>query len=94
MGIAIGDYDRNGFLDIYNSNIPDGNKLLQNQGNQTFIEVAEPAGVAFYGFGWSVNFFDYNNDGEMDLYSSGANTNTPSLNFSKFYQNKGDGDFF
>jgi len=41
MGIAVGDYDNNGFLDIYLSNDPFGNFLLKNNGDETFTEVAE-----------------------------------------------------
>jgi len=71
MGIAIGDYDNDQDLDIYFSDMVNPMALLQNQGNGTFTDVAEAAGVAVgpsSAVGWGTAFFDYNNDGWQDLY--------------------------
>ncbi len=87
MGIAIGDFDNNGYFDIYNSNESDGNKLLQNLGNGTFNEIAEEMGVGFYGWGWAVTFFDFDNDTDLDLYCTGGNIDHDYLNFNAFYRN-------
>lgn len=71
MGVAVGDYDNNGFLDIYVSNSPTvGNKLLKNNGNETFTDVSISAGVTFNKIGWGVNFVDYDNDGHLDVYAA------------------------
>jgi hypothetical protein len=72
MCVAVGDYDSNGFLDLYISNIPDGNKMLKNNGDETFTEVADAIGVGYNGIGWGSNFLDYDNDGDLDLYVSGT----------------------
>ena len=67
MGVAIGDYDNDGYPDIYVTNYGK-NTLYHNNGNGTFTDVTEKAGVA--GGGWSVSagFFDYDNDGKLDLF--------------------------
>ncbi|MCI0722815.1 MAG: CRTAC1 family protein [Acidobacteria bacterium] len=73
MGIAIGDYDRNGLLDFYVTNMG-SNFLLQQRSDHTFASMAGPAGVqrtrleGFVQVGWGAFFFDYDNDGWLDLY--------------------------
>jgi hypothetical protein len=67
MGVAVGDYDNDGFEDLLVTSYG-GNVLYHNEGNGTFTDVTEKAGVR--GSGWSVSagFFDYNNDGRLDLF--------------------------
>ena len=72
MGVAIGDYDNDGFEDIYIAGV-NRNQLLHNNGNGTFTDVTDKAGVAGTYPGkakpWAVaaGWFDYNNDGRLDL---------------------------
>jgi enediyne biosynthesis protein E4 len=66
MGVAVGDYDNDGFPDIYVTNYGK-NSLYHNNGNGTFTEVAQKAGVAAGGWSVSAGFFDYDNDGYLDL---------------------------
>jgi len=68
MGIAVGDFDGNGYQDIFCANITTGHKLLMNNGDGTFTESAAAAGVEAFSFGWGAAFFDYDNDGYQDLY--------------------------
>ena len=67
MGVAVGDYDNDGFPDIYVTNYGK-NTLYHNNGNGTFTDVTAKAGVP--GGGWSVSagFIDYDNDGKLDLF--------------------------
>jgi enediyne biosynthesis protein E4 len=67
MGVAVGDYDNDGYPDIYVTNYGK-NILYHNNGDGTFTDVTAKAGVA--GGGWSVSagFFDYDNDGKLDLF--------------------------
>jgi hypothetical protein len=67
MGVAVGDYDNDGYPDIYVTNFGK-NILYHNNGDGTFTDVTAKAGVA--GGGWSVSagFFDYDNDGKLDLF--------------------------
>ena len=68
MCIAIGDFDDNLFPDIYVTNLPVGNVLYLNQGDGTFQDFAAQAGVTSNEVGWGSLFFDYDNDGHLDLY--------------------------
>ena len=70
MGLAVGDYDNDLDLDFYFSDMVNGMVLLQNQGDGTFDDVAEEAGVMVgpsSAVGWGTIFFDYNNDTWLDL---------------------------
>ncbi len=68
MGIAIGDWDRNGWQDLYVTNTPPGNVLMLNNGDGTFTDTTLTAGVGSYGIGWATMFFDFDNDGWEELY--------------------------
>ena len=73
MGLAVGDYDNDLDLDFYFSNMVNPSALLQNQGDGTFIEAAKAAQVGAgprATVGWGTSFFDYDNDGWLDLYMS------------------------
>jgi enediyne biosynthesis protein E4 len=67
MGIAVGDYDNDGFEDIYVTGFG-GNTLYHNNGNGTFTDVTKSAGVAGGAWSASAGFFDYDNDGKLDLF--------------------------
>jgi hypothetical protein len=67
MGVTVGDYDNDGYPDLYLTNFG-SNQLLRNRGNGTFEDVTERAGVAAGGWSTSATFFDYNRDGLLDLF--------------------------
>jgi hypothetical protein len=66
MGAAVGDYDNDGFEDLYVTALG-GNKLYHNNGNGTFTDVTEKAGVASSGWSTSAAWVDLDNDGLLDL---------------------------
>jgi hypothetical protein len=67
MGVAVGDYDNDGFEDIYITGFG-GNILYHNNGDGTFTDVSKKAGVGGGGWSASAGFFDYDNDGKLDLF--------------------------
>jgi enediyne biosynthesis protein E4 len=69
MGCAIGDYDNDGFPDIYITAVGT-NHLFHNLRNGKFGDVTAKAGVSDPGFSTSAVWFDYDNDGKLDLFVS------------------------
>jgi hypothetical protein len=67
MGIAVGDYDGDGFPDLFVSQHPHS-VLYHNNGDGTFTDVTEKAGVLAPGMSTSAVWFDYDNDGRLDLF--------------------------
>ena len=67
MGVAVGDYDNDGYPDMFVTNYGK-NVLYHNNGNGTFRDVTAKAGVAGGGWSASAGFFDYDNDGKLDLF--------------------------
>ena len=95
-GAAFFDYDADGDADLYFVNgaplpgyvaeeVPT-NCLYQNNGDGTFTDVTEIAGVGDTGYGHGCAVGDYNNDGQLDLYVTNYGTN-------RLYRNNGDGTF-
>lgn len=96
-GVAVFDYNNDGLLDIFFTNgaeIPSlkksspsfYNKLFRNNGDGTFTDVTEKAGLAGAGYSMGVAAGDYDNDGFVDLYVAGFNRN-------QLFHNNGDGTF-
>ena len=96
-GLALFDYDGDGYLDVFFTNgaristleKDDGtfaNRLYRNNGDGTFTDVTRKAGVAGTGYSMGVAAADYDNDGWVDLYVAGVNRNI-------LYHNNGDGTF-
>jgi len=72
MGIAVGDYNRDGKVDLYVTNFSDDyNTLYRNDGDGNFSDVSFRAGVAeatIPFLGWGTGFLDFNNDGLLDIF--------------------------
>ncbi|RME29286.1 MAG: VCBS repeat-containing protein, partial [Candidatus Zixiibacteriota bacterium] len=67
MGVAVGDIDNDGDVDVYITNVgPD--KLYRNNGDGTFTDISATAGIANPEWGCSAVFFDYDLDGFLDIY--------------------------
>jgi tetratricopeptide (TPR) repeat protein len=103
-GVAAADYDGDGYVDFYVSNMGADNFLYHNNHDGTFTEVAEQAGVPGVGRGFATWFFDYDNDGWPDLFVTSYYTSVEesvrtylglphNAGTLKLYKNLGDGTF-
>lgn len=102
MGIAVADYNSDGFMDMFITNIAD-NVLLTNAGDGSFTDAAADVGVAYGEFrrqqrvSWGTVFFDYDNDGHEDLYVASGYLDTDDINRREqpnlLFRNTGAGEF-
>jgi hypothetical protein len=103
-GVSAADYDNDGFVDLYVSNFKGHNLLYRNDHDNTFTETAQAAGVLGPGYGFATWFFDYDNDGWMDLLATSYVTSVdesvrayvglaPNATRLKLYRNLGTGRF-
>ncbi|MDJ0644656.1 MAG: VCBS repeat-containing protein [Flavobacteriaceae bacterium] len=106
-GVTMEDINNDGLLDIYVSKVGNykdlqtNNRLYINNGDRTFSEQASSYGLDFSGFSTQASFFDYDNDGDMDMYLLNHAVHTPrsygdirmrkvkdSLSGDRLYENK------
>jgi hypothetical protein len=96
-GVAVFDYDGDGYPDLYfvnGASLPSltktgprySNRLYHNNGNLTFTDVTDKAGLSGAGYGMGVAVGDYDNDGRPDLFVANVNRN-------QLFHNNGDGTF-
>ncbi len=94
FGVAVGDYDNDGWPDLYVTNFGK-NRLYHNNHDGTFTDVAEKAGVALGNWSTGPTFGDYDGDGKLDLFVPGyvhyeverppiAGTSTVRSNYCQF----------
>lgn len=81
-----GDYDNDGYLDLYVTNDGTPNRLYHNHGNGTFTDVAVASGTALVAQGRGAAWGDYDHDGRLDLYVVNVGPNV-------LYHNEGGGIF-
>jgi len=67
MGVAVGDYDNDGFLDLFVTGFG-ATTLLHNNGNGSFSDATKQAGIGDTGWSTSAAFIDYDRDGDLDLF--------------------------
>lgn len=103
-GVAAGDYDNDGFADLYVSNYGETNFLYRNNGDGTFTDVTGAARVRGTRTSFATWFFDYDNDGWQDLFVASYVASLDDLarrliglprigTTMKLYRNLGDGTF-
>jgi tetratricopeptide (TPR) repeat protein len=85
-GVAVIDYDADGWPDIFIANGEGSNGLLRNNRDGSFSDVAAQAGVAGPGWSMGASAADYDNDGHTDLFVTG-------LRAHKLFRNRGDATF-
>jgi hypothetical protein len=100
MGVTVADYNHDGRLDLFVTNFDDDyNTLYRNDGRDSFTDVSHAARVAAVSLpyvGWGTKFFDYDNDGWVDLFVANGHVypQIPSYQQRNFiHRNNRDGTF-
>jgi hypothetical protein len=100
MGVTVGDYDHDGKFDLFVTNFADEyNTLYHNDGANSFTDLsyaAKVAAVSLPHVGWGTKFFDYDNDGWVDLFVANGHVypQLPGYRQPKLlHRNNGDGTF-
>jgi len=86
-GCAFGDYDNDGFPDLYVSNLYGPNRLYHNNRDGTFTDVAIPLNVYSPFDSFASWFFDYNNDGNLDIWVANYRGVTRQAEITAYYRN-------
>ena len=85
MGAAVGDYNNDGWMDYYVTNIR-FNYFMVNQGRgKPFVNRAHELGVDFFAISWGANFADFDKDGDLDLFVSNGDLNPNCMPMANFY---------
>lgn len=75
MGAAVGDYNNDGWMDYFITNIR-FNKFMVNGGaGKPFVEQSQPLGLSFMSISWGANFADFDHDGDLDLFVANGDLN-------------------
>jgi hypothetical protein len=100
MGVTVGDYDHDGRLDIFVTNFVDEyNTLYHGEGRLNFADISHAAKVAAVSYpyvGWGTKFFDYDNDGWIDLFIANGHVYPQLENYRQrklVHKNNRDGTF-
>jgi hypothetical protein len=100
MGVTLGDYDHDGKLDLFITNFDDEyNVLYHNDGRNSFTDISFKAKVAEVSLpyvGWGTKFFDYDNDGWVDLFVANGHVYPQRGQYRQrelLHHNNGDGTF-
>ena len=97
-GVSWGDINGDGYPDAYiatchpNDPLRSINHLLLNNGDETFTNIGQAAGVADSLAGWGVLIFDYDQDGDDDIFSTNS-YHAPRPGYNRLYRNEGNNTF-
>jgi hypothetical protein len=75
MAAAVGDYDNNGFLDYFITNIKFNSFMVSGGAGKPFTDKAQELGTSIFTISWGANFADFDQDGDLDLFVANGDLN-------------------
>lgn len=85
MGTAVGDYNNDGLMDYYMTNIKFNNFMVNQGPGKPFVNKARELGVDLFAISWGANFADFDHDGDVDLFVSNGDLNPNCVPMANFY---------
>lgn len=93
MGAAVGDYDQDGRLDYYISNIKFNPFLVAKEDGSGFTDRSRELGMTYVSISWGASFADYDQDGDLDLFVNNGDLNPSCKPMGNYYFEQSDGRF-
>jgi len=85
MGTAVGDYNNDGLMDYYMTNIKFNYFMVNEGAGKPFVNKAPDLGMQFFAISWGANFADFDNDGDVDLFVANGDLNPNCVAMANFY---------
>ena len=93
MSTAVGDYNQDGLLDYYVTNIKFNHFMVAQPGGEPFRDMSKPLGMNYISISWGANFADFDHDGDLDLFVSNGDLNPNCVPMANFYFDNVGGKF-
>ncbi|MEM1359272.1 MAG: VCBS repeat-containing protein, partial [Bacteroidota bacterium] len=93
MGSAVGDYNQDGYLDYYMTNIRFNHMMVSQGPGKPFVNMAKELGMTYLSISWGANWQDFDHDGDLDLYVSNGDLNPNCVPMADFYFDNVGGRF-
>jgi hypothetical protein len=93
MGTAVGDYNNDGLMDYYFTNIRFNKFMVNNGKNEAFVDQTDQLGLTYMAISWGANFADFDHDGDVDLFVANGDLNPNCVPMADFYFENKNGRF-
>ncbi|MCY7359729.1 MAG: CRTAC1 family protein [Rudanella sp.] len=93
MGTAVGDYNNDGWMDYYFTNIRFNRFMVNNGPGKPFTDQTQQAGLDQFAISWGANFADFDHDGDLDLFVANGDLNPNCVPMADFYFENQNGHF-
>ncbi|WP_229376721.1 CRTAC1 family protein [Fibrella aquatilis] len=93
MGTAVGDYNNDGWMDYYFTNIRFNQFMVSGGSGKPFLNKTQQLGLMNFAISWGANFADFDHDGDLDLFVANGDLNPNCVPMADFYYENTNGHF-